>query len=399
MVLFKVRKAGREDRGVRMAQGRHVSRDPRGPVLDRRHALAALWALGAAGLALAAGCVGEGGPGGQGGATPAADDGEQGATVSGCVAHQAAVCDGELVYYVDFSEGSLARCAPDGGERTVLYTNGQVNHLGIRYLLCTQGEVLFCDAPTASLRAVDTRGGEARTLWASESAAVLPLPVCASGGRIWVSLLDSTDRSSRVASVALDGSDAQTHLALPAGFFPQLVDASATRVYYAGVSPDDVRQVRSDALGGSDERVLFSLDGVPSASSAISWQVAGGRLLVEAQDDTKASNRLLSLALDGTDEQQVYDFSSQKMLYDQAGSSMFFLNRETFSLMARRAAGGPMVEELAQIPRRDTSTAVALLEAGDGMAWVTTVTAGQDSANEYVTYHVDQQTGQVTELS
>ena len=365
---------------------------------DRRSALMlAAGALGVAGFVAAAGCMGTGSPASSGTAAPAAPDAV--APASSTPAHQAAVSDGDFVFYVDFSDGSLVRCDADGAGRTVLYSNGQVNHLGIRYLVCASGEVFFCDAPTASLLAVPQDGGEARPVWASPNPDQLPLPLCVDGGLVYFSLLDGTTMQSTIFSVAPDGSEPRRHTTLPSGFYAQLVDGATGRVYYSGVSDKDVRQIRSAALGGADEQVLFSLDGVASKDSALSWQLSADRLFVEVQDNVAASNQLLSLALDGTDEQLVYDFSSQKVLFDLCGSELWFLNRETFSLMARADEGGPLVEEVAVVPKRSAGTAVSFLEAGEGVAWVTTVTPGEDTANEYVTYLVIRETGTVLELS
>ena len=383
-----------------MAQGRHSKAGVRGSLMvDRRRALMlATGALGVAGFAAVVGCMNTG----SSPAASGADGTETPAPVvpaSATLAHQAATSDGDSVFYVDFSEGSLVRCDAHGQGRTVLYSNGQINHLGIRYLVCASGEVFFCDAPTASLLAVPQGGGEARTVWASPNTDQLPLPLCVDDGRIYVSLLDSTTMTSTILSVAPDGSEVRRHTTLPAGFYAQVVDGAEGRVYYAGVADGDTRQIRSMTLDGTDEQVLFSLDGVASKNSALSWQVSADRLLVEVQDDAAGSNRLLSLALDGTDEQLVYDFSSQKVLFDLYGSDLWFVNRETFSLMARADEGGPLVEEVATLPKRASGTAVSFLEAGEGVAWVTTVTAGEDTANEYVTYMVSRETGEVIELS
>ena len=382
-----------------MAQGKHSKGASLGPlVMDRRHALGlAVGALGLAGFAAVAGCMGTSSPAAPAaGSSPAPD---AVAPASATLAHQAAVSDGDSVFYVDFSEGSLVRCDADGSGRTVLYSNGQANHLGIRYLVCASGEVFFCDAPTASLLAVPQDGGEPRCVWASPNPEQLPLPLCVDGGLIYVSLLDGTTMESAILSVALDGSEPRRHTTLPANFYAQVVDGATRCVYYAGVTGEDVRQVRSMSLGGADEQVLFSLDGVASKDSSLSWQLSADRLFVEVQDNAAASNRLLSLALDGTDEQLVYDFSSQKVLFDLCGSDLWFVNRETFSLMARAEKGGPLVEEVAVVPKRAAGTAVSFLEAGEGVAWVTTVTAGEDTANEYVTYMVLRETGTVLELS
>lgn len=382
-----------------MAKGDHSE------TFSRRQFLAmAAGALGVSGFAVAAGCMGTGAPSSSSTSAPSEDPlPTDVSSPAFTVAHQAAVQDDEgNVYFVDFSAGSLYRRpagATDASADTLLYTNGQVNHLGIRYLACVSGEVFFCDAPSASVLAVPCEGGDPRTVWTSGDPNVLPLILGVESDRLYLSLLDGTSMSSTLFSVGPDGSEPKSHRGLPSGFYAQLVDAAADTVYYSGVDPEtDVRQVRRSSLSGSGEKVLFSLDGVASASSSISWQLTGGRLLVEVQDDVAATNHLLSYSLEGTDEQLVYDFSSQKMLFDLFGSSLFFINRETFSVMARRSEGGPLVQEVAVVPHRSPATTVSFLEAGADACWVTTVTPGTDNANEYVTYMVARETGEVTEL-
>lgn len=380
-----------------MAQGRHSAQGG-GPLMTRRGVLAC--ALGALGLAGAAGFGISGCDGDVADGSPAQDS----SAGSVSAAHQAAVNDGDTVYYVAFSSGSIVRSDRADSSREVLYTNGQVNHLGVRYLACSDDEVLFCDAPTASILAVGTvgAGAQKRTVWASGSSTRLPLPIVIAQGRLYFSLLESTSMDSELCSVALDGSDLVTHFALPEGFYARYVDVGAGRVYCSGVSLDDVRQIRSVTLEGADELVVFSLDGVASEKSALSWQVADGHVYVEAQDDVALTNRLVSVAADGTDEQLVHDFSSQKVVFDRSGDDLFFVDRETFAVLVNTGTqkdGTPSIEALATVPRRTSATALAFVEAGDEIVWVTTVTPGADSANEYVTYQVTREDAAVVELS
>lgn len=356
--------------------------------------LGALGLAGVAGLGIS-GCDG-------GAADDLAAQGSSAGTVS--VAHQAAVKNADTVYYVAFSSGSIIRSDQVNSSREVLYTNGQVNHLGVRYLACTDDEVLFCDAPTASILAVGATGGDTtrRTVWASESPTRLPLPIVIDQGRLYFSLLESTSMESELCSVSPDGTDLVTHFTLPDGFYAHYVDVEDGRVYYSGVSPDDTRQIRSVTLEGADELVVFSLDGVSSEKSALSWQVADGRVYVEAQDDVALTNRLVSVATDGTDEQLVHDFSSQKVIFDRSGGDLFFVDRETFAVLVNTGTqkdGTPSIEALATVPRRTSATALSFVEAGDEIVWVTTVTPGVDNANEYVTYQITREDAAVVELS
>lgn len=386
-----------------MKRARHIAAE--GPLMTRRTALAcALGGLGLLGFAGLIGCRGESSPAdaATGSGVPPADGAADGFDVSAHVAHETGVRDGDALYYVAFSSGSIVRCGLDGSGPEVLYSNGHVNHLGIRYLALDGGELFFCDVPTASVRAVPCAGGEARTVWASEDARALPLPVVVAGERLYFSLLDGESMGSELWSVRRDGSDPHAHFSLPANFYVQCVDPERGRAYYAGTDGLDARQIRSAALAdGSDELVLFSLDGVPSAASALSWQVAADRLLVEAQDDTQLTNRLLSMALDGSDQQLVHDFSSQKVVFDSWADHLFLVDRETLAVLARTGEGpegGPHFETVATIPRRAAGSALSLVEADDGLVWVMTVTPGVDNANEYVTHLVDPATGTVTEL-
>lgn len=370
-----------------MALGKHAAGG--GPTLTRRAAIAcALGGVGMLGLAAVLGCDRTSDAGSEG-----TDDTESTRTPS--LAHQTAVEGEGGIFFVDFSSGSLVRTDRSGATRDVIYTNGGVNHLGIRYLVCDGGYVYFCDVPSASVRAVPAAGGDARTVLASSSNSVYPLPLLIEGGVIYLSMLDSQTMGSTLASVCCDGTGYQEHLTLPANFYAQYVDPVAGRVYYSGVS-GETRQIRSAALDGSDEVVLFSLDSAPSASTSMTWQISGERLYVQALDGTTSANALTSVALDGSDEQLVHDFSTQNVSFDLYGDDLYFIDRDTLTVLASTLSE-PTPRTVARVPSR-AGTTVSAIEAGDGLVWVQTVTPGVDNANEYVTYMVDVEGGSVMEL-
>lgn len=374
-----------------MALGKHAAQG--GPMMTRRAALAcAIGAVGAAGLLAVLGCERDDA------SVSAGSDATDAPAGSASIAHQTAAEGAGGIFYVDFSSGSIVRTDRSGATREVIYSNGQVNHLGVRYLVCDGGDVFFCDAPSASLRAVPAAGGEARTVLTSSSATVLPLPLLIEDGRVYLSMLDGATMASTLASVGCDGADYREHLTLPANFYAQYVDVPAGRVYYSGVSADDERQIRSSALDGSDELVLFSLDGVPSASSSITWQLFGGRLYVQALDSASSSNTLTSRLLDGTDEQLVHNFTTQRVSFDLFGGNLYFVDHDTLAVLAS-TLDEPAPRTVATVPTRAAGTTVSAIEAGDGVVWIMTVTPGVDNANEYVTYMVDVEAGSVVELA
>lgn len=366
-----------------MALGKHAAKG--GPTLTRRAALAcALGAVGMLGVAAALGCD--------------RDAGDEPTTEAPTanLAHQTAVESASGIFYVDFATGSIVRTDRSGASREVIYSNGGVNHLGVRYLVCSDDDVFFCDVPSASLRAVPAAGGEARTVLSSPSPSVLPLPLLIEDGTIYLSMLDSQTMASTLASVGCDGGGYQEHLALPTSFYAQYVDVAEGRVYYSGVS-GEARQIRSAALDGADELTVFSLESAPSTGSSITWQIAGERLYVQALDGTSGTNALTSIALDGTDEKLVHNFSTQNVNFDLCGDDLYFIDRDTLTVLASTLAD-PTPKTVATIPPRGGTT-VSAIEAGDGLVWVMTVTPGVDNANEYVTYMVDVEGGSVLELA
>lgn len=368
-----------------MALGKHAAGG--GPTLTRRAAIAcALGGVGMLGLAAVLGCD----------RAPEAEGGDPEGTRAPSLAHQTAVEGEGGIFFVDFSSGSIVRTDRSGATRDVIYTNGGVNHLGIRYLVCNGGDVYFCDVPSASLRAVPGAGGEARTVLTSSSPTVCPLPLLIEGDVIYLSMLDSQTMGSTLASVSCDGADYQEHLALPANFYAQYVNPVAGRVYYSGVS-GETRQIRSAALDGSDETVVFSLDAVPSTSTSMTWQISGDCLYVQALDGTTFTNTLTSVALDGSNRQLVHDFSTQNVSFDLYGDDLYFIDRDALTVLAGTLSE-PTPRTVANIPSR-AGTTVSAIEAGDGLVWVQTVTPGVDNANEYVTYMVDIEGGSVMELS
>lgn len=371
-----------------MALGRHAAKG--GPTLTRRAAMAcAFGAFGMLGVATALGCGHDAETGGTD-----ADAQEEPAMAN--LAHQTAVEGDGALFFVDFSSGSVVRTDRSGATHEVVYSNGQVNHLGIRYLVCSGGDVFFCDAPSASVRAVPTTGGDARTVLSSPNPAVLPLPLLIEGDVIYLSMLDGQTMASTLASVRCDGSDYREYFTLPSGFYAQYVDVGGGRAYYSGVS-GDVRQIRSAALDGSDEATLFALEAPDGMSTSLTWQIAGDRLYVLALDGTTSSNLLTSRTLDGSDEQVVHNFSTQNVYFDLHGDDLYFIDRDALTVLAS-TLDDPVPQTVATIPPR-AGTTVSAIEAGDGIAWVLTVTPGSDNANEYVAYMIDIEAGLVMELA
>ena len=330
-------------------------------------------------------------------------DAQASAATDVALAHLGAVADDDATYFVRFDEGAVVRLASGSGdgEGEVLYSNGQVNQLGIRYLAVADGALWFCDVPSRSICSLPTGGGDVTVTYTAEDAAYLPVPIEVAGSTVWFSLIETAGTTGTVCSVGCDGSGFVEHLTLPAGFSAQYVDPDAGVAYYSGVGDSDEREVRSASLDGSGETTLWSFDGVASADSAMSWQVAGGRLYVEAQDNASGTNRLLSVALDGSEEEAtvLHDFSTQKVLFDRCGDDLYFVDRETLAVMVASADDPDAPATLASVPKLADGTTVSALEAGSAMAWVTTATAGEDTATEYVTYQVARETGELTELA
>ena len=369
--------------------------------MTRRAVLAGLAVAAVGVVAGVVGCVGSGDEEDAQTDVDASEDAQASATTDVALAHLGAVADDEATYFVRFDEGAVVRLASGDDEGEVLYSNGQVNQLGIRYLAVADGTLWFCDVPSRSICSVPTGGGDVTVTYTAEDAAYLPVPIEIAGDTVWFSLIETAGTTGTVCSVGCDGSGAVEHLTLPTGFSAQYVDADAGVAYCSGVGDSDEREVRACALDGSGETVLWAFDGVASTDSAITWQVAGGRLYVEAQDNATPSNRLLSVALDGSeDEASVeHDFSTQKVLFDRCGDELTFVDRETFAVMTLASDEDETVVSLATVPKLADGTTVSALEAGSGVAWVTTATAGEDTAIEYLTYEVSRETGEVTLLA
>lgn len=363
-------------------------------VPTRRTVIGGLLGLVALGVISTVGCEDEGVSAALAGIT---DDSDTSTDV--ILAHEAAVSDDDATYFVDFTTGSIMRCDAGATTSETLYTNGRVNQLGIDNLVCADGIIYFGDVPSSSICAISTEGGDVTTLWTSEDVSLSPVPIEIAGDTLYFSVVDDESLQSTIWSVSLDGSDAQTYTTLPDSFSAQYIDPDSGLVYYSGISSNSTREIHSATLAGEEELTVWAFDDITSSDSAITWRVTSERVVIEAQDNVAPSNQLLSVALDGTDEQVLHDFSSQKVMFDLGGTDLYFVDRETFAFLVISADDLDEVESLASIPKTDDGTAVSSIEAGDGKAWVTTVTAGEDTANVYTTYEIDRETGEVTELA
>lgn len=363
-------------------------------VPTRRTVIGGLLGLVALGVVSTVGCEDEGVSAALAGIT---DDSDTGSDV--ILAHEAAVSDDDATYFVDFTTGSIMRRDAGADTSETLYTNGRVNQLGIDNLVCADGIIYFGDVPSSSICSISTEGGDVTTLWTSEDVSLSPVPIEIAGDTLYFSVVDDESLRSTIWSISLDGSDAQTYTTLPDSFSAQYIDPDSSLVYYSGISSESTREIHSATLAGKEELTVWAFDDVTSSDSAITWQVTSERVVIEAQDNITPSNQLLSVALDGTDEQVLHDFSSQKVMFDLGGTDLYFVDRETFAFLVISAENLDETESLASIPKTDDSTAVSSIAAGDGKAWVTTVTAGEDTANIYTTYEIDRETGKVTELA
>ncbi len=362
-----------------------------------RRALLACGTVGvvALGLSALAGCRGGLAGNASGESSDAAETDE---TTTTGLAHQSVVEDDEGVYFVDLATGSVKRTDRAGSASETLYTNGQPTNSGIRYLVCHDGTICFGDVPSAKILSVPTSGGDAEEVWESEESTEVPVPLLVDDDRLYFGVYDSTTEGSTLRSVKLSGNGAKEHLTIPSGFYFQDIDLDAGRVYYSGINDEDHREIRSATLDGEDELVVFGVEDASSNSSQISWRLLGGSVYVEVQDNENISNRLLRVSTDGTEQELVYDFSSQKMLFDACGDDFFFLDRDAFTLLALDEDSSG-VTTLAQIPKATDGTVASILEAGDGVAYVTTTTAAADGTSEYATYLVDRESCEVVELS
>lgn len=363
-------------------------------VPTRRTVIGGLLGLVALGVISTVGCEDEGVSAALAGITDGSDT-----STDVILAHEAAVSDDDATYFVDFTTGSIMRCDAGATTSETLYTNGRVNQLGIDNLVCADGIIYFGDVPSSSICAISTEGGDVTTLWTSEDVSLSPVPIEIAGDTLYFSVVDDESLQSTIWSVSLDGSDAQTYTTLPDSFSAQYIDPDSGLVYYSGISSNSTREIHSATLAGEEELTVWAFDDITSSDSAITWRVTSERVVIEAQDNVAPSNQLLSVALDGTDEQVLHDFSSQKVMFDLGGTDLYFVDRETFAFLVISADDLDEVESLASIPKTDDGTAVSSIEAGDGKAWVTTVTAGEDTANVYTTYEIDRETGEVTELA
>lgn len=351
---------------------------PQTPISRRTALELGLLALtGAAGaLAVVRGC-----------ATDAPDATSSDATSDLVICREAACLDGDGVYYVRFGDGTIAATDTSVSAYFALYSNGGVNQAGIRYLGVWEGEVFFGDAPSQALLAVPVTGGEPRTVLAAASEGSLVMPRFIDRGTVYASMLDMQSMASELWSVRTDGTAKDRLFSLPQGFYLGGVDLEAERAYYAGINDAGEREIRSADLDGGDERVVFAMEGVASEDADLCWGLADGCVIVDAQNVAERSDRLLSISPDGSDQQLICDFASRNLEFDLCGDSLFMLDRDTLDLMAVSLDG--QMTTLCQIPRTDGATTAALLEAGRGTAFVTTVTPDADAASVYRTYMVD----------
>ena len=361
--------------------------------MTRRQALIALLGgASAAVAAVAAGCAGMND-------LPRLFGGSATAEDAIVYAHQAGIARGGIGFYIDFTSGTLMRCNLDGQDREALYSNGQQNAAGIRYLVSSDDEVFFGDVPSLSVKAIPRDGGEARTVVTAPTDTKLqPLPRAIVGEHLILSMNDATDNSSTLWSVKLTGEGARMLFPLPQGFYLHGIDLESRRAFYSGVNEQNQWEIRSASLeDGSDESILWTLEESTADTSTLSFALANGLIVACAGDASAASYEIFTLELDGTGKQQVHPFGSQRIDFDASGQSLFVADLDALALLAEDSATKGF-STVAQIPREGASTVLYALEADEGLCWLTTMHPDADNQAVYLTSLYNAETGELTKL-
>ena len=329
------------------------------------------------------------------------DTGETGSNSSSApaqdIARQTVIESDGSIYYVNLASGSVVRSEEDGSDAQVLYTNGIPKLAGVRYIILDGTTVYFGDIPTGAVRAVSTSGGDPWTVYSSGDATKSLTPRVLESGRVYMSLQDVSLGESSLCSVRTDGSDYKEHFSLPGGFYAKSICAAENLVWYSGINDADEREIRSCSLDGSNENVVYAMEGVPSSSSELSWKRVDGRLVVVAFDYSAKATKLLSLSEDGSDAQVVYDFGARSLLFDYRDDTYWLVDTTAFSLLSLSASGGDPVT-VSEIPRKTESTVVSLVEADTDKIWVTTLSSDLPDTESYAIYGVARDTGEVMQL-
>ena len=314
-------------------------------------------------------------------------------------AHQAGVARGGEAFYIDFTTGTLMRCDADGQGREALYSNGQQNAAGIRYVVAGDDEVFFGDVPSFSLKAVPHGGGEARTVVSAPSDTKLqPLPRAIVGEHLILSMNDAADNSSTLWSAKLTGEESRMLFPLPQGFYLHGIDAASRRAFYSGANEQGFWEIRSANLeDGGNEQVAWTLEESPAEASTLSFALANGRIVACAGDASAASYEIFTLALDGSGKQQVHPFGSQRIDFDASGSSLFVADLDALALLAEDPDTKGF-STVAQIPREGGSTVLYSLEADEGLCWLTTMHPDADNQAVYLTSLYNAETQELTKL-
>lgn len=324
----------------------------------------------------------------------------------GVTASQAVCVNEENSYRVRFSTGSIVSGPRDGsGTPSELYSNGYPRLTGIRYLLLAdgiaEGTLFFGDVPSGEVRSVPTGGGDWTTVFAPNVAATQgATPRAFQEDRLYVACADAQTNQTTIYSVAPDGGELALHLTLPAGFALCGLDAPFDAVWYAGVNADDHRELRFCKLDGTGEVVAHVLDCDAGANTSISCHRWGDRVYAYVESATTPSSQLWSYALDGSDEQLVRDFTSQRFAMGGRLGTLYLVDLGSFGLLSMDLADpqAPLAT-VGQVPQLSSQTKVSFVEVAGEAVWVTAYTADTDDQNALLTYRIDPASGEVAVMS